>query len=533
MSAVTERPRRVVARAVGDAAEKRMRLDGASFAALLTEGRPAAWWPVAALLAAAVPFAAFASLVLYHFYIRGSFVWDAGLLAYLISSPDSRLATPALAGGGSFFAIHFAPIFVPISLLRRLLPVSDAQFFAGFLGLCHTLPGLAVFWVLYSGFRLRTAFGVATATLVSIAFGFNGLALAVARYPHFEMLIVGTALLFFVALMQQRTLLAGLFFALCLLTREDAGFHLVGLLFLLAALNRFRGVAWRDQRREIAFAALALGYSLAVLLLQHTVFGGQSSFARIYLGEPAFANLSFALIGQRLLGYLQYRTYLVLPALVALIWALRVRNPYIVLGYVAFLPWGLLHLFADSALAGTLSGYYAYPFLIAACWPLLGALLAQDAAIKTGPAILAFGAMIAVSFTALGYQHNPGRIPLPAALFSPPSLARQAATEKAVAALARGKSELGALLVDGSVLALAPAPYRPEETVQDAGSRPPDTVIYFAEGYEADKARAMAEAAHLDRHYQIPGTSIRLATQRSIDPESPLAALLAPAASAQ
>ncbi|HEX6442920.1 MAG TPA: hypothetical protein VF007_12080 [Stellaceae bacterium] len=507
----------------------------ASLAASLTEGQSAAWWPAAALLAAAVPFAAFATLVLYHFYIKGSFVWDAGLLAYLISSPDPRLATPALAGGGSFFAVHFTPIFVPIALLRRLLPISDAQFFAGFVGLCHALPGLAVFWLLYSGFGLRTAFGVATAALVSIAFGFNGLVLAVARYPHFEMLIVGTALLFFVALMQRRTLLAGLFFALCLLTREDAGFHLFALLFLLAALNQFRGIAWRDQRREIVFAALALGYSLAVLLLQHTVFGGQSSFARIYLGEPVFANLSFALIGQRLLGYLQYRAYLVLPALVALIWAVRVRNPYIVLGYAAFLPWGLLHLFADSALAGTLSGYYAYPFLIAACWPLLGVLLAQGIAVKTGPAlpILAFGAMIAVSFTALGCQHNPGRIPLPEALFSPPSLARQAATENAVAALARGKAELGAVLVDGSVLALAPAPYRPDETVQDAGRRTPDTVIYFVEGYEADNARALAETTHLDRHYQIAGTSIRLATQRSIDPGSPLAALLAPAASPQ
>jgi hypothetical protein len=524
MSAVAETARRVLARAVPGAAKNRTRLGYASFAALLTEGRPAAWWPAAALLAAAVPCAAFTTLVLYHFYTRGSFVWDSGLLAYLISSADPRLLTPALAGGGSFFAVHFTPIFVLISLLRRLLPIADAQFFAGFVGLCHALPAVAVFWVLYSRFRLRTAFGLAAATLVSIAFCFNGLALAVARYPHFEMLIVGTALLFFVALMQRRSLFAVLFFTACLLTREDAGFHLFGLLFLLIGLNRFRGTAWRDQRREIAFAALALGYSLAVTLLQHGLFGGQSSFVRIYLGEPAFGNISFAVIGERLLGYVQYRTYLVLPALVALVWAVRARNPYILLGYAAFLPWGVLHLLADAALAGTLSGYYAYPFLIAACWPLLGVLLAQPAPIKTSPTIpiLASAAMIAVSFTALVE-----------AFLSPPSLARQQATENAVAALARGKAELGIVLVDGSVLALAPAPYRPDETVQDAGPRLPDTVIYFAEGYEADKARAIAEAAHLDRHYQIAGTSIRLATDRLIDPTSPLAALLAPAAPPQ
>jgi hypothetical protein len=526
MSAATGIARRVLA---GSSDNRR------SLGVLLTEGRPAAWWPAAALLAIAVPFAAFTTLVLYHFYIKGSFVWDSGLLAYLISSPDPRLPTPALAGGGSFFAVHFTPIFVPISLLRRLLPISDAQFFAGFVGLCHALPAVAVFWMLYSGFRLRSAIGVATAAVISIAFCFNGVALAVARYPHFEMLIVGTALLFFVALMQGRRLLAGCVFAVCLLTREDAGFHLFGLLFLLAALNRVRGVAWRDQRREIAFAALALGYSLSVMLLQHLLFGGQSSFVRIYLGEPPFGNVSFAVFGERLLGYLQYRTYLVLPALVALVWAVRARNPYIVLGYAGFLPWGVLHLLADTALPGTLSGYYAYPFLIAACWPFFGVLLARPAAREATPGvpILAFAAMIAVSFTALGYQHNPGRIALPEAFLSPPSFSRQAATENAVRALANARAELGAVLVDGSVLALSPAPYRLEETVQDAGPHPPDTVIFFVEGYEADKARAIAEAAHLDRHYQIPGTSIRLATDRSFDPGSPLAALLAPATSAQ
>jgi uncharacterized membrane protein len=495
--------------------------------------REAVWAAAAALLVAAVPFAAFTALTLHHFYVKGGFFWDSGLLTFLMSQADPWLHTPPLFGGDSFFATHFTPIFIVLSPIRQLLPLSDPQFFAVFCGFCHALPGLAAFWLLYSAFRLRTVFGLAIAAVVGIAFCFNGLALAIARYPHFEMLIVGTALLFFVALARGRPIAAGVFFAACLATREDAGFHLFGVLFLLVALNRYRDIALRDQRREIVFAAIALTYSLAVLLFQHAVFGGQSSFARIYLGEPALVKLSLAGIGERLLGYMQYRTYLVLPAIVALFWAARTRNPYILLGYAAFLPWALLHLIADSDLAGTLSAYYAFPFMIAAFWPLLGILYAERTGTgETKPAgvsILAFAAMIGVSFTALGYQHNPGGLALPANFLSPPSLARQRATETAIATLTGSKAELGTVFVDGSVLALAPAAYRSDETLRDAGDRRPNAVIYFEQGYEANAARTIVAAARLDNYYQIPGTSIRLATARPIDSSSPLATLLVPA----
>src|SRR5437899_5235757 len=96
----------------------------ARIANLLTEGRAARWAPAVALLVAGVPFVAFTTLVLYHFYIKGAFFWDSGLLAFLMSAADPRLLTPAVFGGESFYATHFAPIFVLLSLLRRLLPVS-------------------------------------------------------------------------------------------------------------------------------------------------------------------------------------------------------------------------------------------------------------------------------------------------------------------------------------------------------------------------------------------------------------------------
>jgi hypothetical protein len=536
MSAAIDLARRVLARSPAGTREDAPRIGLAEIAGWLTEGRPAAWAPAAALFVGAVPFAAFTTLILYHFYIKGGFLWDSGLLTYLISESDPRLPSPAIMGGTSFFGTHVTAIFVVLSLIRRLLPVSDPQFFALFTGLCHALPGLAVFWLLYSGFRLRTPFGVGIAAVLALAFSFNGLVLAIARYPHFEMLITGGALLFFVALSQRRTGLAAIFFAICLMTREDAGFHLFAVLFLLIALNRYRGIAWREQRREIAFALLALGYSLGALALQHALFDNQSSLARIYLGDPAFGKLTLSLLGERLLGYTQYRTYIVLPAILALLWAARTGNPYIVLGYAAFLPWAALHLVADSDIAGTLSSYYAYPFIIACFWPLMGVLVEHTRCRRPNPevlAILGFAAMIAGSFTALGYQANPGQMELPAGFWSPPSLARQAATDHALRLIVRSKAELGSVMVDGSVLGLVPNEFSRNETVWDTGGRRPDTVIYFAGGYESKAARALAARAGLDIHYAATGTAIRLATDRALAASSPLASVLAPAASSE
>ncbi|HYU11592.1 MAG TPA: hypothetical protein VEK82_03380, partial [Stellaceae bacterium] len=65
-----------------------------NFAASLTAGRRAGWAPIAAFAVGGVPFAAFTILLLYHFYIKGSFFWDSGLLAYLMSQGDWRLPTP-------------------------------------------------------------------------------------------------------------------------------------------------------------------------------------------------------------------------------------------------------------------------------------------------------------------------------------------------------------------------------------------------------------------------------------------------------
>jgi hypothetical protein len=504
---------------------------------------PARWEDVgiaaAAILAVGIPFVAFANLVLFHFYARGSFVLDSGLLASLMWHSDAALTQPASVGGGSFFGTHVSLLFLPLSALSWCLPFSLPQFFAGFVGFSHALLALAVFWLLVEGFGLRRGVGPWIAALAALGFAFSGLAIAIARYPHFETLIAAFFLLFAVAEVLGHPRLAVVFFVLGLATREDAGFHYMAILGLLITLNVAAGVPLRQQRTECAFALAALLYAIAVMAVQRLVFPETSAFVRVYLGDPPLAHLSGALIVQRILFFLVGRPYVLFPALGACIWAVRARNPYIVLAFAAAIPWLLLHLLAKSPLAGTLVSYYAFPFLIALAWPLLGVMRQRQ---RTGTAgdttsvIAGFAALLALSFfPAIGLLHDPGQLPLPRAFWDPPSRARQAATDRAVAAISAARPTLGRLLVDNSIAALAPDGFAPGEVPFLQGNRTapseaitfPDTVVFFAGGYDAGRLRAIADAAGLTRRYAMPGTQVHLAARQRLEDVPSLADLVA------
>jgi hypothetical protein len=365
-------------------------------------------------------------------------------------------------------------------------------------------------------YRLRGPLAIAAAALLALAFAFGGLALAIARYPHLEMLTAGSVLLFITALLARRMAIASLAFAVCLATREDAGFHLFALLSVFLALDLWRGVRRPISTATLVFAVVAFLYSAAAIAAQSVLFPAHgSSFARVYLGHPAFADVTPQTLFIRVVSYVVYRTYVVLPAVIALGWAVLARNPYILAGYVAVIPWTLLHLVAAAPLAHTLSSYYAFPFVIASFWPLAGALVGPRPAFAQH-VMAGFALMIAGSFTALSSQHNPSGMSLPAAFLSPPARSERQSVDHVVVALVKAKPTLGRVLVDGSVLALAPNDFLWKETVLGAPADTPDTVAYFIHGYEAADARALAARARLDKVYTVPGTPIIVASNRSL-----------------
>jgi hypothetical protein len=439
------------------------------------------------------------------------------MIAFVIWHNTPWLTTARLSGGGSFLAIHTAFTLIPLTWLSYILPLTKIQFFAAFCGASHALLALGCYWLLVASYRLQSGANALAAAVIAILFAFNGIALAAARNPHFELLIIGTGLLFFTALLQGRSRLACLCFLLCIATREDAGLHLFALLSVSIAFARLQGVSFHQQRLFLAFALCALGYSLAVITAQHLLFPGGGSLGNVYIGVPPFAGITWPLILNRLGFYIVYRPYIFLPAAIGLAWAILCRNPFIIAGYIACIPWFLLHLFAASPIAGTLSNYYAYPFIFALIWPLLGLLIQSRLTARPVPPttrpILGFSLMLAASFTGLASQHNPGRINLPASFLRPPSLMRQQATDAALQTLFT-KSAFSRVLVDGSVGALDPNNYSTAQLVSSAQTERPDMIVFFARGYMAPEARAMAAHYGLSSLYEIPNTALMVATRQ-------------------
>jgi hypothetical protein len=480
------------------------------------------------LIATVIPFALGVASILNHFYRQGAYLLDSGLLAYLMTQPDPSLPLPRSLGGGSFYAIHVVPIFSILGQLARLVPLTPPQFFAAFIGLCQALLAGGVFWALVGPIGLRRVSGIAFAALLAIAFANSGLAIAILRYPHFEILIVAAAILLLVALHEGRIALAVLFLALALVTREDAGFHVALLLAAILATQRRMGVVTKTDRPMLVLLALAFLYSAIAFAAQHWAFPDRSSFTRIYVGDPTFAHVTPSLIVERLVGWATFRTYAILPGAVALSWAILRRNPLLAAGYVSTAPWLLIHLLAVSELAGTLSSYYAFPLLIASFWPVLGVLRGSRIAgpLKQLEAVLGFGLMIAASFTALSVQQNPNGVGLADMFAPPPSLASARAVAEAVTTLAEAQQELGPLFVDGGIASLAPDAFAGSAVFWTGAKFTPDTIVYFSSGFKADAARQHAARAGLSVQYRIRGTPIRVATDRDLDQIPDLAPLL-------
>jgi hypothetical protein len=173
---------------------------------------------------------------------------------------------------------------------------------------------------------------------------------------------------------------------------------------------------------------------------------------------------------------------------------------------------------AAGEMVGTLPSYYAFPYMFASLWPLIAILIQQRYAGEHRFAFepfCGFALLTAASLVPSQYLHNPTHIDLPIGFVSPPSLARQAAIDRALQRLARAQA-LGMTLVDQSVLALVPEMYRAGNILSGESHLDPDSVIYFADGFESELARETAVKAGLDIEYEVAGTPIRVATNHSL-----------------
>ena len=476
-----------------------------------------------------IPFYLFNNLILYHFYIQGGLLIDTGLLGSLMWRIAPSLPVPPWYGEGSFFAVHVAPLMLLVSTVSEVLPLTMPQTFAAFVGICHGLLALAIFALLASGDVVRHGLTLLLAALASIGFACAGLALAIALFPHFEMFGAACLLLSFAALARERWTLGAVWFLLALFTREDVGLHAFVFLSLWAAANWRRDVPWGRNRWIVRFAFAGLFYSAFVMLGQRLLFPGPSTFIAVYVGDPPFGHLSWQRIATRLQGWADAHTSsIALPGLGVVAWAFWKRDPVVLFGYIACIPWAILQLLSVREFSGVMLGYYAYPFIIAIAWPLIAGLIRPQ---QPGPPGVLWGpavgmlALVALSLAPIGHVYNLANIPLPRAMLFPPSSTQQLATNRAVAALATAPPALGRLLVDDSIAALQPFSFTRRDIALLANARS-NTVAYFQHGMLAASLRDRANLLH---HYLVPGAEIRIDTDRSPDAMQSLGIPLAPA----
>lgn len=344
-----------------------------------------------------IPLALVFIAVMNVYYVTGD-GQDFGWASYVAWHRDWRLLGPP-SNPGTFFRGHIAPIFWLTNVLSVLTPLSKVDFFGVVYGGCYALFAVCVYtlWrsVSPSGFRTEVE-----ALAIALATTFSAIGMQALRLPHIEMLVPALALCFYASLAQTRWRAAMVCFALCLAVREDIGVHLFIFLSLWAMLRSVSRhepntrVAAPPQRTLLAFAGIALLYALAAMLVKNLCFEASNNLADNYLGHPVWAHVTWPLMAERLRFFLVERTFLTLPFAVAVLWAVKTRNIYLPLGYLAGVPWLVFLLLSVNKAPGAINFYYPFPFWIALVWPLVALQRSDGAVTKRWPFVLMLAASL-------------------------------------------------------------------------------------------------------------------------------------------
>lgn len=331
-----------------------------------------------------LPFTVHLVHLLNDFYARGADLCDTGLFATILWRPDLTLSLPsafvdsengrslcALSIAPGFLSTHVSPWFAVMGLPTHFLDVGQNLWFSlVHAGMLSLLGGIA--WiVLRQASTAERALPVAAMLALSLAFAFNGVVLASLQFPHFELLIPGVVLLAVLVLAERGLPLALAVIAAGMLLREDVGLHVAALAGTLALARVLDGGALRTQSRLIGLAIGGILMSIASMALQKAL-GGGGGLDRIYLGSPPFAHLDMQIMTDRLYAFWMDRAYvhvLLLGAVVHACW----RRSWVPLAAAAScIPWTVLHLMAVKEAPAMFWTYYAFPWIAAYLWPILG-----------------------------------------------------------------------------------------------------------------------------------------------------------------
>jgi hypothetical protein len=471
------------------------------------------------LLAGLIAFILVRTSVLNVFYSAGDMI-DPGWFSTLAWHSTWRLAGPP-AFSGSFFADHMSPIFWLTSAVSYVLPLPKIEFFAAVLGATYALfaAGVCRAWQMGDE-RAGLAQGLA-AVAIALAATFSAVGMQALRLPHHEMMIPAFGLWFFIAMAERSYRWAAVWFVLCLMVREDAGFHLAGILVLWGLAVTFYRQAYSEARPIWYFAIAALGYAALAFLFMHTAFA-PNVFSRVYSGDPPWHHLTAQFLSERFWFYLTERSYATLPLLVTLVWAAFSRNPLLPLGYIACLPWMAMHFLAFGYTSGTLSYYYSFPLWLGLAWPLVALHLwpreNTRRAVRWPYLLVLLPSLVGWKFdNVIVYPLAKHYFPEHPFAVTAELLNREAYDNFSRYFIAN-KSKLGDAAMDMAVFGLLiDDSNRKNWITEQKEDHPPEVIMYFDGGFEWPRIVPILRRGLYTQFYQVPGTKIRVAAQRPLE----------------
>lgn len=392
-----------------------------------------------------------------HFYASGTYLRDAGWFSYTVYRQGLLPSNPAIVEAiPHYFSFHLSLVVSLASLLSYLFPGDRIGWYCLFQALVYAPLGCAAALLARSRTTPLDTRAAAAIGAAGLLFAFNGEALAAMGFPHFEVLLSAGICVMLAGLATGRAATSWSGLILAVATREDGGAHAATFLAAILACDLLGRPFPVGRRRLIAMIGIALMSTAVMMLVQKRVFHAVPLFQSEYLGEPAYAHVTGALLRVRFARLFDTALFVMLPFMLSCILAALARDGRWLLGWVVTLPWFVLNFLARQELKADFGLYTSFPFIPALFWTGAYACVRYEPASRLRLVYARFVAVTAISTLGMALSFPDvtraviGDMLAPAAVDAP-AIRAYAASLRANPAL-RGKllvdSGMACLLVD-------------------------------------------------------------------------------------
>jgi len=430
-----------------------------------------------------------------------------------------------------FYGVHITPFLSIVTFISFLVPWGRIEWFI-FCQICFYLPFPLVVFIALKRLHPCPSIGVSMMTFVlALVFFFSGQIMVCMGFPHYEIVLPAflNISLLFLFLKQKHG--AWVFLILASLVREDAGFHIFAILFMVLCVQLLFSKQRELVGTTLAMAFYAFSVSVIALGIQRIFWPGAGLFGTLYVGSPIFSHITWATFLERLKIFYHACYYIHYPFWGTVVCAFLLRDARILIGWAAYVPWFILNLLAVQVQKSEFSIYTGFVFITSIFWILLSIFfqkpaITQKETLRRARTRLAAFLCISLLSTIGWWRANPAACRMMIETMAWPKITKEsiAHVHDLGNVIETDKEVFGQLTVDFGMASLNLTNITEDElfSYQEGRISPAtDTVIYFEEGYAAQTLVNSVFLHGCDFFYHLPGTKIRLCSSRSLDGKLP------------